>query len=50
MGLLPVLCAEWIKLNDSAPVIAPDAVSGGGGSVGMLRVKWLVSNSTERES
>ncbi|KAL8624627.1 hypothetical protein ACOMHN_045162 [Nucella lapillus] len=30
-----------IKLNDAAPVYAVDAISGGGGKVGMLRVQWL---------
>ena len=37
------VCADFVKLEDAAPIHAPEFVSGGGGSVGMLRVKWLVS-------
>ena len=36
-------CADFVKLDDAAPIHAPAYVSGGGGSVGMLRVMWPVS-------
>ena len=37
------VCADFVKLDDAAPIHAPAYVSGGGGSVGMLRVMWPVS-------
>ncbi|KAK7485066.1 hypothetical protein BaRGS_00023705 [Batillaria attramentaria] len=36
----PSLPSDSIKLDDAAPIYAPEIVTGGGGSVGMLRIKW----------
>ncbi|XP_076455516.1 contactin-like [Babylonia areolata] len=33
--------SDSVKLEDAAPIYPVDTISGGGGSVGMLRVKWL---------
>lgn len=35
--------ADVSKLDDAPPVYAPKFVTGGGGSVGMLTIRWTVS-------